>query len=138
MANDFRSFSLQLDDFAKKIKLAPTMVVKRCAFDLFSRIIKRTPVDTGRARASWTIAANRADRAVQPQGVASYPVPATPLSLTIQPGESIWISNNLPYITALEDGHSTQAPAGMVAVSLVEVDTNMRRLEREGLKDAGL
>ena len=43
-----------------------------------------------------------------------------------QPGESIWISNNLPYITALEDGHSKQAPAGMVALSLAEVSSGLQ------------
>lgn len=33
---------------------------------------------------------------------------------------NVWIVNNLPYAQSLEDGHSTQAPFGMV--SLVELE----------------
>jgi hypothetical protein len=137
MANDYRTFALQLDDFARRVGLSGTTVAKRVAFDVFARIVRKTPVDKGRARASWTISVNNADRTVQPDGQASYPVPQVG-ALNVQPGDSIWISNNLPYIVKLEEGHSQQAPAGMVAVSLAEVDTAMSRLEREGLKDAGL
>jgi hypothetical protein len=35
-------------------------------------------------------------------------------------GEVHYIQNSLPYMQALEDGHSTQAPAGIVAVTEVE------------------
>lgn len=139
MANDYRSFSVQLDQFSKKVGLSVETVTKRVAFDLFSRIIRRTPVDTGRARGSWTIAANIANRRVlppQPKGVVAPP-PAIGV-LSIAKGERIIISNNLPYITALEDGHSKQAPAGMVALSIAEVETNTRRLIQDGLRDAGL
>ena len=138
MANDFRSFNVACDAFTAKVKLAPGTVQKRIAFDLFGRIIKKTPVDTGRARASWTIAGGQADRAVAPVGQTAYPIPQVPLGLPLTPGEPIWISNNLPYIVRLEEGHSKQAPAGMVAVSIAEVEVGMRQLITEGLKDAGL
>ena len=132
---DYRSFSLQLDRFAAKIKVAPALVVKRVAFDLFGRIIKRTPVDTGRARASWTIAVNQADRTVQPPG--SHQAPPVIGSLNVGPGDSVVISNNLPYITALEDGHSRQAPHGMVKLSIAEVNSNMNVLIAAALNEAG-
>lgn len=139
MANDYRSFSMQLDQFSKKVGLAVETVTRRVAFDLYARIIRKTPVDTGRARGSWTIAptvANRQVLPVQPKGtVAPLPQLRVP---TIKAGERLVISNNLPYITALEDGHSQQAPAGMVALSIAEVETTMRRLEQDGLRDAGL
>ena len=48
------------------------------------------------------------------------------------------ISNNLPYIVKIEEGHSRQAPAGMVALSIEEVNLQMNKLIAEGLKDAGL
>lgn len=34
---------------------------------------------------------------------------------------TIWMMNNLPYGQPLEYGHSTQAPAGMVRISVLEV-----------------
>lgn len=124
--------------FAKKVGMAPSKLVKRVAVDLFNRIIDKTPVDTGRARASWNISVNEADRTVPPEGQVSYPKPQAPLGMQVQPGDSIVISNNLPYIVKLEEGHSKQAPHGMVALSIAEVNTSMGRLMAEGLKDAGL
>lgn len=138
MANDIRKFNLELDAFAKKLRVAPSTIAKRVANDLFKRIVDKTPVDTGRAQASWTMALNEADRSVQPEGQASYRKPQPP-SLSVQPGDSIVISNNLPYITALEDGHSPQAaPHAMVALSIEEVKQKMELLMQQGLKDAGL
>lgn len=33
-----------------------------------------------------------------------------------------WLTNNLPYIEELEDGHSSQAPQGMLAPTFVELE----------------
>lgn len=141
MADDFLEFDLQLDAFTKKVQLAPQAVAKRIAFDLFGRIIKKTPVDTGRARGSWTMAVNEADLRVLPPAPKDrqqpYPSPA-PGAITLQPGDKIIISNNLPYIGELEHGHSQQAPDGMVELSIQEIHVAMRRLIQEGLGDAGL
>lgn len=136
MADNFRNFSIACDRFAAKMKLGVTTVQKRIAFDLYGRIIAKTPVDTGRARASWTIASGSPDRTVAAQG--GLPAPQIPLGLLVKPGETIWIANNLPYITALEDGHSKQAPSGMVALSIEEIRLKMRALISEGLRDANL
>jgi len=139
MANDFRQFQFNLDEFARKIRLAPARVAKRVAFDLFGLIVRKTPVDTGRAQGSWTMSLNAADRRVQPDNLAAYPTPQPgPAVALMGPTDTIWISNNLPYITALEDGHSKQAPAGMVALSIVEVQAKMDALMQAGMKDAGL
>lgn len=160
MANDFRRFNVNLDDFARRVGLAAGTVQKRVAFDLFGRIVRKTPVDTGRARGSWNISVNNPDRSVVqrvrtivkrgaqvPKGLRRRGIQQAInqiqnqnlFALNVQPGDEIWISNNLPYIVELEKGHSKQqAPAGMVAVSIAEVDTAMSRLEREGLREAGL
>lgn len=151
MATDFRKFELELDAFCKKVEQSAATVTKRVAFDLFRRIVRKTPVDTGRARAAWNMSVNEAHRTVPPEGQASYPEP-TAGALVVQPGDEIWISNNLPYIVKLEEGgytkkketgktkggFSLQAPHGMVAVSIEEVKLQMNRLIAEGLKDAGL
>lgn len=159
MANDFRQFSLQLDAFARKVGLSGTTVAKRVGFDLFGRIVRKTPVDTGRARASWNISVNQADRSVVQQvrttvqagthvskGLKQSSLKRAVnalqsqnlLALDVKLGDTIWITNNLPYIVELEKGHSKQAPAGMVALSIQEVDVAMSKLERQGLRDAGL
>jgi hypothetical protein len=40
-------------------------------------------------------------------------------------GQTIWIYNNVRYIKRLEDGWSTQAPAGMVAISIAEFEAGL-------------
>lgn len=45
-------------------------------------------------------------------------------------GEIIWIYNNVPYIMALEEGHSGQAPDGMVEVTFAEVAAGIPGEER--------
>lgn len=129
--SDVRTFARDLDAFAAKIGLAPAIVVKKIGFDLHRRIVLKTPVDTGRARASWNISVNQPDRSVEPEipddqklsaGAAAKKALAKQQAIgKLGPTDEIWISNNLPYIVALERGHSRQAPAGMVAVSLAEV-----------------
>ena len=37
----------------------------------------------------------------------------------------IYIQNNLPYANRLENGWSNQAPAGMVALTIAEVEAQM-------------
>lgn len=144
-----REFERDLDDFSRKVGLEHATVVKRVALDLFGRVVKKTPVDTGRARASWTIAVGAPDRTIQPEG--TYPAMQRQgeagrvaqamaqqalsgleslASLAGYVREPIWISNNLPYIEELERGHSLQAPAGMVAISIIEVDMRLEALLR--------
>lgn len=84
------------------------------ATTLDRKIVEKTPVDTGRARANWFVAEG-APRLDTTEGT----VPSSRPALT---GESvIYITNSLPYIVPLEYGHSEQAPAGMVRVAIAEV-----------------
>jgi hypothetical protein len=103
-----------------------------------------TPVDTGRARASWAIGvgapsdyvppdvdpATKRERARQrrkggsPPPIFEAPTPTDALSL-IDGNEVIYVTSNLPYMEALENGHSKQAPAGMVRVTVAAIETNM-------------
>lgn len=134
-------FDRDLTAFAKQLDVSVVTVVKKVGFDLFARIIKRTPVDTGRARASWTIAVNQPDRTVAPEGThpeaivspeAAAASQAAGALTHLKPYEPVWISNNLPYIEALEKGHSDQAPAGMVALSIAETETEIDTILRTG------
>lgn len=145
--SDLRTFLRDLDDFAERVGLEQRTIVKKIAFDLFGAIVKRTPVDTGRARASWTIAVGSANRAVQPEGeypayqqdretVAQVAQAAAQQEIAgffalagLKKGvitEPIWISNNLPYIVELEQGHSKdQAPNGMVDLAILDVEQKL-------------
>lgn len=117
------SFALQLGAFAKKAGKNADLVVRKVGIDMTSRIVIRTPVDTGRARANWNTTIGSANYAVSESfdkaGASTIAKAAARLS-GFRCGPSIWISNGLPYIGELEKGSSKQAPAGMVAITVAE------------------
>lgn len=103
---------------------------KKLAFDIYADVIRKTPVDTGRARASWYIDVGRPIVAPpipkSAKGIQKGTVGKTlggALGLAISraknlskldknPYQIVYITNNQPYILRLEHGYSRQSPAG--------------------------
>lgn len=50
-----KSFSLSVAAFCRKANLAPSLVARQVCNGLLEDIVRMTPVDTGRARGSWTV-----------------------------------------------------------------------------------
>lgn len=107
-------------DLSKRADRLTAQVLLVCA----ATVVLRTPVDTGRARANWQ--ANAGDPA---PGVA--PTPASPsagptealaraqrVAAAYKGGKALYLTNNLPYIGALNRGHSKQAPANFVQAAV--------------------
>lgn len=76
-----------------------------------------TPIDTGWASSNWTLSLDKpVDTVVgtkwavanEAQGVAAA------LQFDIRVNNSIYCTNNVPYIARLNDGHSQQSPTGFV------------------------
>ncbi len=115
------NFALQVAGFAKGIDTTYGKVIAKVLLDMYADIIKRTPVLTGRARASWNIGINRSDLSVASKAITkngNVPQPnileaASKLS-DVTTKDTVFISNNLPYILELENGSSKQNRAGMV------------------------
>ena len=138
-------WSLDLSEYARKRKVEIQEVRKTYAYALYSSIVYKTPADTGRARANWNVSVNEPDTSTTDKGRKTpKPISAMP---KVEGDESIFISNNLPYIETLEyggypkdvkkgtkvskkgesparyeirsqNGYSKQAPEGMVGVTL--------------------
>lgn len=142
-----KAFDLALDEFTEKtIPNQHLLVQKKIAIDLLSRIIEKTPVGNpdlwaesslpppkgyvgGRARANWQISTTTPGSsdidAIDKTGDATEAAGLTKVAAA-KAGGTIWIYNNLRYIKRLEDGHSRkQAPLGMVAVSLAEIQAGL-------------
>lgn len=96
---------------------------------LLSRVVEKTPVDTGRARVSWIVTTARASEAVAPkrkrkdsgQALTLATARAERSLVGLKPYTTTFISNNLPYIIRLETGYSQQAPSGMAGLSIQEI-----------------
>ncbi|MCB9902409.1 MAG: HK97 gp10 family phage protein [Planctomycetes bacterium] len=128
-------FAIDVSRFGAKTGRQIGLAVRKIALDLFTRVIMRSPVDTGRFRANWqTTVGERAtgtreafDKGpVLPGGIGAA-VGSTAASEALQVvtraplGPDLWLANNLPYAVPLENGHSPQAPGGMVKLSMLEV-----------------
>lgn len=126
-------FERSIENFIKKAKKNPELVVRQVTIKLYSQIILASPVDTGRFRMNWQ---------------ASYGTPATGILLSEDKSGSRAIANatnfvmnsakwdefrftnNLPYAAAIEfggypgngpntvGGFSRQAPQGVVRVTV--------------------
>lgn len=128
MAN-IQQFKADVLRFADKLKIGAGLAQKKIAIDLWSSITRRTPVDTGRARANWflTVGAPSTEVAhLDAKGPGSVPEPPMPDVSGIDGTQSVFIINNLPYIEALENGHSKQAPNGMVRLAIQAAELRMR------------
>lgn len=135
MAN--KSFSLDLRAFAEKAKGAVDKVAREAIIDVGNRVTQRTPVGDatlwkskppkgyvgGHARANWGHAVDAPLTVEFPDidasGAASIDRITTDVAAS--PAAAMhYLSNNVPYAVRLEDGWSTQAPAGMVGLVVVE------------------
>lgn len=133
-------FAADLNKLADALDVEISIVVRKVAIDLFGRVVELTPVDTGRARASWTLNEGSPDFTTQPEG--EYPeFQSDAIFAALAKASSgsdrafasvIFIANGLPYIQRLNDGHSEQAPAGFVEMAVAEAEAQVdTELERE-------
>lgn len=119
---------LDLADFlnkkANEIAKAASDLATGTALTIVGDLAIKTPVDTSKAISNWQVALGN-----PPAGTISPHYPGSDGSTfsasagetlakaklvlrTKKPGDSIYITNNLPYIKKLNDGSSKQEPAG--------------------------
>lgn len=138
MAN---KFTMKLDEgaiqrAAEKTGRTLDEMVQKISERLFENIVRRTPVDTGWARANWIPSIGSPDDSVpesSPGRDENIDDPLPRISLEVASGKAgdiFFLTNSVPYILSLEYGHSAQAPNGMVRVSIEEV----RAFYQEALK----
>lgn len=125
------AFNRGLDRWMQRFKISSDVAMRQIALRLFENIIRRTPVDTGWARANWYASLNQKidpPGGPAPEGVAGLP-PANPAGVVAQgrAGDAFWLQNGVPYIKNLENGSSKQAAEGMVKLSIAEAETFFRR-----------
>lgn len=118
-----QSFGLQISKWADKARGNADIVTRRVVAEMVSRVVLRTPVDTGRARANWQttvgVPASATLEEVDKTGSGAISR-GIAVAGRFPMGATVWISNGLPYASRLEYGWSQQAPAGMVRVTVAE------------------
>lgn len=129
MQDDFQSFSLEISSWGDLLGDQVQKVKCKIALDILRGVVGMTPVKIGTARGNWQV--TNGDR---PRVGITLPdkdgnrtiLRGAAVIGRVGVGESIWIHNNLPYIGALERGHSGRAPHGMLRVTLNSVEGMFR------------
>jgi len=133
------SFALDIQKFAQKCGANADLVTRKVVLDIGRSLVEKTPVGNpdlwqnpdnkpkgyvgGHARANWSHSigalVNQEFKEIDATGGASIDriISSVPIKAA---GKVHYIQNSLPYMQALEDGHSTQAPVGMVAITQTE------------------
>lgn len=131
------SFALDIQKFAKKCGKNADQVTRKTVLDIGTSLVEKTPVGDaaywkskppkgysgGHARGNWSHSTGtfevREFDVIDKDGsisnariMASVPQKAA--------GLVHFIGNSVPYIEPLEDGHSRQAPNGMVGLTVTE------------------
>lgn len=112
------SFAVKILQFAVATPILVEEVARRTYGEIFTDVIRRTPVDTGLAVGNWIIG----DQVSSGPQTSLDPSRATVLAtvgtkMKQFKGGTIFLSNKADHILELEYGKSRQAPTGMVRLN---------------------
>lgn len=128
MGSNIHDFLKGLDEFVDEVDENVGKIHRAVALEGLTGVVRMTPVDSGRARGAWTVQSNT-DLAAELGGIAALldDMNDKSGSATVargmaeiqraRPYSITAIANPVPYIETLENGHSQQAPQGMLNVT---------------------
>jgi hypothetical protein len=126
MARSLKDLANELRATADDLDKAASDAACQVAIAIVTDLATKTPVDTSKALSNWRIGLGRPvalaiaphnpgrHGSTQDASAAATIAQAKAALAAKKPGQTIWISNVLPYIRRLNDGYSRQAPAGFV------------------------
>ncbi|WP_421560828.1 MULTISPECIES: HK97 gp10 family phage protein [unclassified Pseudomonas] len=115
------SFAESLAAFAEQTKEAIDDVFREVVIEIGTSVIRLSPVDTGRFKGNWQFTVGApSSQSIDIFDKAGHETIATLVAEVskLEAGQVAYIVNNLVYGVPLEYGHSDQAPAGMVQITL--------------------
>jgi len=135
VATNLREFNSKVAKFTRSLPAFMQRTFQRkIALEALKSLVEMTPVDLGRARGNWQLTiGSPAEGEVyggSPEGTDRGTAIAEANSVlssqfananNVRWNQWIWITNNVPYITKLNNGSSTQAPNGMMEVTLARI-----------------
>ncbi len=137
MAVPLRRLEGRLARVIVRLNIGLQRVIEDVGTAIGEELVRATPVDTGFARANWRPSLNAPASVpisqLDPSGAATIAKIAT-VSKRWKPGDVLFITNNAPYIAALNAGSSPQANAGFVEEATERgTERAIRAFERRGL-----
>lgn len=129
-----KSFELQISEFIKRFEDRADLVMQGSVMRVGKSIVEKSPVDTGRFRANWQIGVGTAPTGTidgTDVGGSATTSKIEGVAATVKADDITYLANNLPYAARLEEGHSQQAPNGMVGVTVVEFNDYVKAALQE-------
>ena len=138
-ADNARQFSLDLSNLLKgATEDAVIQATRKLASDALFLVIKKSPVGNdekwqrpapkgyvgGQFRGAWQVSL----------GEGLFSGEASSVLVGLQPYQSVYVVNGLPYAERLENGWSQQAPLGMVALTVAELQSVILNYENGEVK----
>jgi hypothetical protein len=116
---DLNKFAQRIRRVGDRIATNADKMTRKAALAIDATVVLATPVDTGRARGNWQVELDNAkEGTVEPQDRSGQAAINQGKGVIAQyngdTSKEIHITNNLPYIGKLNEGHSAQAPAAFV------------------------
>lgn len=113
-------------DFGLTVLKDADNLTKKITGEILQRVVVETPIDTSAARQNWRVGIGSINTLVDENETDGSGQGAIRNGVaTIQAGgglgKIVFISNSIKYITALNNGHSMQAPKNFVELSLQSV-----------------
>lgn len=143
------NFLQSINAFVDKAKTNSELIVKKGCINVLQDIIRMSPVGQpaiwkskppnnytgGRFRGNWQVSfdipiTNEIDR-IDPTGMDTLKDGIEQIGKFTYSVKSVYFTNNLPYSVALEFGHSTQAPNGMVRIAALDAQTHFEKSAQE-------
>jgi hypothetical protein len=112
------AFAERMRKQAADVEPALDETLRKVALVANQTLIMATPVDTGRARANWQVSIDAPVESETVDTNAQGAIERNKGTIASYRGGALIIQNNVPYIGALNDGWSAQAPAGFVEKAL--------------------
>lgn len=125
------NFQIAIRDFTTSVRENIRLSVISLATEIYRELQLTTPVLTGVAEVNWRVSLDGANDAswlfssprVRPPRQV-YGEDESSVILGYEPGETITIYNNVPYLGLLNDGSSSKAPAGFVELAVATAVAN--------------
>jgi hypothetical protein len=130
-------FSVPIDQTVARVGTKLTDQSRAVTKQLFTKVIMKTPVRTGKTRANWNVSANVPDLSVTPSTNVARALSEVEKVDTFPVGTRVYLANGTPAAAALEyglypnppkkptgrtiNGFSSQAPYGMIRISIAEM-----------------
>jgi hypothetical protein len=117
-----------IDRVVDEMEITLLDATRDTAFVALGKLIDKTPRDQGRAQASWRVAVGQEPDLSNngPEESVAEPVNGQTELNSMQVPGVIWITNSLPYIIPLEEGHSQkQAPEGFLRLTAEEIKRDL-------------